>query len=166
MWPLRAVRESSERSHCGGSGDRCRRARWLMTCSSMARRNRESGVAGARALACEFCDGLTDLTLSCAAGPPYRSRSGAAVAAHDVRRTESRTATAVTPSRLRHSSRLGRRIEAGPHQLQREVRPRTACESRRARNLRNGLPRAPSLQTDMSHGTDPGLTASAGNRLA
>ena len=43
---------------------------------------------------------LTDLTLSCAAGPACRSRSGAAVAAN-VRRTESRSATAVTPSRWR-----------------------------------------------------------------
>jgi hypothetical protein len=40
---------------------------------------------------------LTDLTLSCAAGPACRSRSGAAVAANDVRRTELRTATTVTP---------------------------------------------------------------------
>ena len=43
----------------------------------------------------------TDLTLSCAAGAACRSRSGAAVAENDVWRTESRTATAVTPSRLR-----------------------------------------------------------------
>src|SRR4028118_1248155 len=49
--------------------------------------------------------GLTDLTLSCAAGPACRSRSGAAVAANDVRRTESRSAAAVTPSR---------RLRAGP----------------------------------------------------
>src|SRR4028119_420456 len=32
----------------------------------------------------------TDLTLSCAAGPVCRNRSGAAAAANDVRRTESR----------------------------------------------------------------------------
>ena len=63
----------------------------------------------------------TDLTLSCAAGPACRSRSGAAVAAHDVRRTESRTATAVTPWRSRRRRQLGCRAEAGPHQLQREV---------------------------------------------
>ena len=37
------------------------------------------------------------LGVSCAAGPACRSRSGAAVAADDVRRTEWRTATAVTP---------------------------------------------------------------------
>jgi hypothetical protein len=42
---------------------------------------------------------LTDLTLSCAAGPACRSRSGASVAAHDGRRTESRPATGVTPPR-------------------------------------------------------------------
>jgi hypothetical protein len=65
---------------------------------------------------------LTYLTLSCAARPACRSRSGAAVAAHDVRRTESRTATAVTPPRWRGGRQLGCRAEAGPHQLQREVR--------------------------------------------
>jgi hypothetical protein len=41
------------------------------------------------------------LGVSCAAGPACRSRSGAAVAANDVRRTEWRAATAVTPSRSR-----------------------------------------------------------------
>jgi len=45
--------------------------------------------------------GLTDLTLSCAAGSACRSRRGTPVAAHDVRRTESRSATGVTPARLR-----------------------------------------------------------------
>jgi hypothetical protein len=44
---------------------------------------------------------LTDLTLSCAAGSACRSRSGAPVAADDVRRAEWRTATGVTPSRWR-----------------------------------------------------------------
>ena len=43
--------------------------------------------------------GLTDLTLSCAAGSACRSRSGAPVAANNVRRTEWRAATGVTPSR-------------------------------------------------------------------
>jgi hypothetical protein len=56
------------------------------------------------------------LGVSCAAGPACRSRSGAAVAANDVRRTEWRTATAVTPSRWRRSRQLGCRAEAGPHQ--------------------------------------------------
>ena len=41
------------------------------------------------------------LGVSCTAGSACRSRSGTAVAANDVRRTESRTATAVTPSRWR-----------------------------------------------------------------
>ena len=41
------------------------------------------------------------LGVSCTARPACRSQSGAAVAANDVRRTESRTATAVTPSRWR-----------------------------------------------------------------
>jgi len=41
------------------------------------------------------------LGVSCTAGPACRSRSGAAVAANDVQRTEWRTATAVTPSRWR-----------------------------------------------------------------
>ena len=72
---------------------------------------------------------LTDLTLSCAAGTTRRSRSGAAVAAHDVRRTESRTATGVTPSRWRRCRQLGCRAEAGPHQHQREVSRRRAPES-------------------------------------
>jgi len=71
--------------------------------------------------------GPTHLTLSCAAGPACRSRSGAAVAANDVRRTEARTATAVTPPRWRGCRQLGCRAEAGPHQLQREVRPRPSC---------------------------------------
>ena len=70
---------------------------------------------------------LTDLTLSCAAGPASRSRSGTPVAANDVRRTEWRTATGVTPPRLRGCRQLGCRAEAGPHQLQREVRPRRTC---------------------------------------
>jgi hypothetical protein len=67
---------------------------------------------------------LTDLTLSCAAGPACRSRSGAPVAANDVRRIEWRTATGVTPSRLGQGRQLGCRAEAGPHQLQREVSQR------------------------------------------
>jgi hypothetical protein len=41
------------------------------------------------------------LGVSCAAGPACRNRSGAAVAANDVRSTEWRVATAVTPSRWR-----------------------------------------------------------------
>jgi hypothetical protein len=65
----------------------------------------------------------TDLTISCAAGLACRSLSGAAIAANDVRRTEWRTATGVTPPRSRRSRQLGCRAEAGPHQLQREVRP-------------------------------------------
>ncbi len=69
---------------------------------------------------------LTDSGVSCAAGSACRSRSGAAAAAHDVRRTESRTATAVTPWRSRQRRQLGCRAEAGPHQLQREVRRRSA----------------------------------------
>jgi len=64
------------------------------------------------------------LGVSCAAGPACRSRSGAAVAAHDVRRTESRTATAVTPPRWRHGRQLGCRAEARPHQLHTKVRRR------------------------------------------
>ena len=48
---------------------------------------------------------------------------------NDVRRTESRTATAVTPSRLQDGRQLGCRAEAGPHQLQREVRPRRRYSS-------------------------------------
>jgi hypothetical protein len=61
------------------------------------------------------------LGVSCAAGPASRSRSGAAVAANDVRSTEWRSATAVTPSRWRQHSRLGRRAEAEPHQLHTKV---------------------------------------------
>src|SRR4028119_1890025 len=68
---------------------------------------------------------LTDLTLSCAAGPACRSRSGAAVAANDARRTESRSANGVTPRCWRRGRQLGCRAEAGPHQLQREVSRRT-----------------------------------------
>ena len=64
------------------------------------------------------------LGVSCTAGPASRSRSGAAVAAHDVRRTEWRTATAVTPSRWRRGRQLGCRAEAGPCQLHTKVRPR------------------------------------------
>ena len=37
--------------------------------------------------------------------------------------SEARTATGVTPSRLRRSRQLGCRTEAGPRQLQRKVRP-------------------------------------------
>jgi hypothetical protein len=89
---------------------------------------------------CEFlrrCSEVrtTDLTLSCAAGRACRSRSGAVVAVNDVRRTASRSATAVTPSRWLGRSRLGRRTEAGPHQLQREVRPPSSCV--RAQEARN-----------------------------
>ena len=72
------------------------------------------------------CVRPTDVTLSCAAGLACRSRSGAAVAANDVRRTESRSATGVTPSRLGQSRQLGCRAEARPHQLQREVGRRFA----------------------------------------
>ncbi len=79
--------------------------------------------------------GLTYLTLSCAAGAACRSRSGAAVAAHDVRRTESRSATAVTPPRLRQRRQLGCRAEAGPHQLQREVSRRRLQHNCRMRRL-------------------------------
>ena len=64
------------------------------------------------------------LGVSCAAGSACRSRSGAAVAANDVRRTELRTATAVTPSRWRCHRQLGCRAEAGPHQLHTKVRRR------------------------------------------
>jgi hypothetical protein len=67
------------------------------------------------------------LGVSCAAGPACRSRSGAAVAANDVRRTEWRTATAVTPSRWRCGRQLGCRAEAGPHQLHTKVRPSLAA---------------------------------------
>ena len=66
------------------------------------------------------------LGVSCAAGPACRSRSGTAVAANDVRRTEWRTATVVTPSRWRHGRQLGCRAEAGPHQLHTKVRRRSA----------------------------------------
>ena len=56
------------------------------------------------------------LGVSCTAGSACRSRRGAAVAAHDVRRTESRTATAVTPSRSRRrqAARLPGRSRAVP----------------------------------------------------
>jgi hypothetical protein len=57
------------------------------------------------------------LGVSCTAGSACRSRSGAAVAANDVRSTEWRTATAVTPSSWRRSRQLGCRTEAGPCQL-------------------------------------------------
>ena len=70
-----------------------------------------------------FCVRPTDLTLSCAAKAACRSRSGAAVAANEVQRTVSRSATAVTPSRWRRRRQLGCRAEVGPHQLQREVSP-------------------------------------------
>jgi hypothetical protein len=72
------------------------------------------------------------LGVSCAAGPACRSRSGAAVAANDARRTEWRTATAVTPPRLRQGRQLGCRAEAGPHQLHTKVsRPRVIKGCRR-----------------------------------
>ena len=61
------------------------------------------------------------LGVSCEAGPACRSLSGAAVAATDVRRTEWRAATAVTPSRWRRGRQLGCRAEAGPHQLHTKV---------------------------------------------
>jgi hypothetical protein len=82
--------------------------------------------------------GLTDLTLSCAAGPACRSRSGAPVAANDVRRTEWRTATGVTPSRFGEGRQLGCRAEAGPHQLQREVR-RLVTRFRASSQCRYGM---------------------------
>ncbi len=66
--------------------------------------------------------GLTDLTLSCAAGVACRSQSGAAVAGEKLHRNACRPATAVKPSRSRRCRQLGCRAEAGPHQLQREVR--------------------------------------------
>ena len=60
------------------------------------------------------------LGVSCAAGPAGRSRSGAAVAANDVQRTEWRVATAVTPPRWRRrqAARLpgGRRAASASHQ--------------------------------------------------
>jgi hypothetical protein len=92
-------------------------------------------------------DWLTDLTLSCAAGPACRSRNGAAVAANDVRSTESPTATAVTPSRLREAGssaagpkpgrtsfivKLGRRAVL----LHGFVRSRSAYNARGAHNRR------------------------------
>src|ERR1051325_7428242 len=61
------------------------------------------------------------LGVSCADGPASLQQSGAAVAANDVRGTESRPATAVTPSRWRRGRQLGCRAEAGPHQLHTEV---------------------------------------------
>src|SRR5687767_6815599 len=61
------------------------------------------------------------LGVSCTAGRACRSRSGAAVAANDVRRTEWRTATAVTPSCWRYRRQLGCRAEAGPCQLHTKV---------------------------------------------
>ena len=70
------------------------------------------------------------LGVSCAAGPACRSQSGTAVAANDVRRTEWRTATAVTPSRWRRRRQLGCRAEAGPHQLHTKVRRPSACVAR------------------------------------
>jgi hypothetical protein len=54
------------------------------------------------------------LGVSCTAGHACRSLSGAAVADDELPRSEWRTATAVTPSRGRRGSRLGRRAEAGP----------------------------------------------------
>ena len=69
------------------------------------------------------------LGVSCAAGPARLRQSGAAVAANDVRRTEWRTATAVTPSRWRWSRQLGCRAEAGPHRLHTKVRPCIAVVS-------------------------------------
>ncbi len=54
------------------------------------------------------------LGVSCTAGPACRSRSGAAVAAEELRSHDWRTATAVTPSRLRRGRQLGCRAEAGP----------------------------------------------------
>jgi hypothetical protein len=56
---------------------------------------------------------LTDLTLGCAAGSACRSRRGAAVAANDVRSTESQTATDVTPSCWRQRRQLGCRAKEG-----------------------------------------------------
>ena len=70
-----------------------------------ATRERAAGrLAGAARV--KSCRGFLNaqpnvLGVSCAAGPACRSRSGAVVAANDVRRTEWRTATAVTPSRWR-----------------------------------------------------------------
>ena len=72
----------------------------------------------------------TDLTLSCAAKarvPKPERRGGCR---EHAQRRNPRTATAVTPSRWRRSRQLGCRAEAGPHQLQREVRPRPAAPRR------------------------------------
>src|SRR5688500_10206247 len=57
------------------------------------------------------------LGVSCTAGPACRSRSGAAVAAEELRSHDWRTATAVTPSRWRQRRQLCCRTEAGPCQL-------------------------------------------------
>ena len=92
------------------------------------------------------------LGVSCAAGPASRSRSGAAVAANDVRRTEWRIATAVTPPRWRWSSRLGRRTEAGPCQLHTKVSRRCVASCCRIRGtfLYIGAARPSTTATNLS----------------
>ena len=92
---------------------------------------------------------LTDLTLSCAAGSACRSRSGAAVAANDVHRTESRIATAVTPSRWRKSGAV-RRSSCGEGPCRhsgtraRASMPASPVRSRKARRRSSSRSRASS----------------------
>lgn len=64
---------------------------------------------------------IADLTLICAAKAhvPEPMRRGGWQ--REVACNACRTATAVTPWPSRRCSRLGRRNEAGPHQLQREL---------------------------------------------
>ena len=68
----------------------------------------------------------TDLTLSCAARAhvPKPERRGSC--RREVACNACRCATAVTPGIWRERRRLGRRAEAGPRQLQREVGRRSA----------------------------------------
>ena len=60
----------------------------------------------------------------CGRSPRAEAEAARRLPRTTLRRTESRTATDVTPPRLRRRRQLGCRAEAGPHQLQREVRRR------------------------------------------
>ena len=109
------------------------------------------------------------LGVSCTAGPAWQRQSGAAVAADDVRSTEWRTATAVTPPRWRQGRQLGCRAEAGPCQLHTKVRRRLgtrywsespqsgqlscrfAQELQRKWPLLHDFPAATSLRLQLSH---------------
>ena len=89
------------------------------------------------------------LGVSCAAGPARRSRSGAAVAAEELRSHDWRTASAVTPSRWRRCRQLGCRAEAGPHQLH------TKVSRRSGRSALSGPPPFDELDSSMSVGALP-----------